>query len=70
MVPNPAPSRNWGSAPDPAPQTPEGLSIARPASPAKAYARAAGTPVSAVTTGSRACWISPPTERKKGRGAP
>ncbi|MGW0735652.1 NAD(P)H-dependent oxidoreductase subunit E [Streptomyces sp. NPDC002851] len=29
--PNPAPSRNWGSAPDPAPQTPEGLLIARPA---------------------------------------
>ncbi|MWA10314.1 hypothetical protein E5671_14215 [Streptomyces sp. BA2] len=27
--PSPAPSRNWGSAPDPAPQTPEGL-ISRP----------------------------------------
>ncbi len=30
-LPNPTPSRSWGSAPDPAPQTPEGLSLARPA---------------------------------------
>ncbi|MEV7525443.1 MFS transporter [Streptomyces sp. NPDC091371] len=29
-VPHPAPSRNWGSAPDPAPQSPEGLDCARP----------------------------------------
>ncbi|QDL69794.1 hypothetical protein DNK48_10660 [Streptomyces malaysiensis subsp. malaysiensis] len=25
VLPLPAPSRNWGSAPDPAPQSPEGL---------------------------------------------
>ncbi|MEV7522130.1 acetyl-CoA carboxylase biotin carboxylase subunit [Streptomyces sp. NPDC091371] len=28
--PHPAPSRNWGSAPDPAPQTPAGLGVAAP----------------------------------------
>ncbi|MEV8311277.1 ATP-binding cassette domain-containing protein [Streptomyces flavidovirens] len=27
LLPHPAPSRNWGSAPDPAPQTPEGLDM-------------------------------------------
>ena len=32
--------------------------------------RRAGTPVSAVTTGSSACWISSPIDRKKVIGAP
>ncbi|TFI27178.1 hypothetical protein E4P36_13700 [Streptomyces sp. 4R-3d] len=30
LVPLPAPSRNRGSAPDPAPQTPEGLKTSNP----------------------------------------
>ncbi|TMU92455.1 hypothetical protein FGK60_23100 [Streptomyces sp. DASNCL29] len=30
LFPLPAPSRNWGSAPGPAPQTPEGLEDAAP----------------------------------------